>query len=121
MTFEGNLGSYSVQCEKGMGQRMNKRNTITLQVVSKGGVHELIHLTPPLKVTLPSKEGGMGCISCSDGIDHFFTSEGIYDGWGITLDTPTPDADGWVGDYIQAVQESRQASFEDKQNQYKGA
>lgn len=86
---------------------MGNEGCILIQVVGKEGKLKVISLSSPIKVTPPSKEGGSGCISCSGGVVHFFAPDGCYEGWGITLGTPTPDADGWVGDFVQAVEESK--------------
>jgi hypothetical protein len=61
-----------------------------IQVVSaKDGRHELITLTDPVTILRGEK---MDRLICGN-IEHWFTKDGTYDGWGMNLEgmNLTPD------------------------------
>jgi len=62
-----------------------------IQVVSaRDGRHELINLLDPVEIQ--HRDDGYGCF-ISAGIEHWFNSDGTYDGWSMDLEntTMTPD------------------------------
>lgn len=52
---------------------------IPLVVEDESGEKETLHLTPPISM----HEGPvLNRLTDAKGIDHYFTKEGLYDGWG---------------------------------------
>lgn len=52
---------------------------IPLVVEDESGEKETLHLTPPIQMI----EGKvLNILTDAKGIDHYFTKEGLYDGWG---------------------------------------
>lgn len=53
-----------------------------IQVIRCDGKTETITLTDPVSI---SRGEGMNCLKTSTGFEHFFTQDGIYDGWGMSF------------------------------------
>jgi hypothetical protein len=75
-----------------------------IQVVRPDGGSEVLTLTAPLRVS------GQ-CLVTSTGMEHFFTEEGLYDGWGMPFRAEVSDgADPLdeVRPFIEAIEKDRE-------------
>ena len=66
---------------------MAEPEVICVQVVRANGDHEKLTMTGPLTLLISS---GLDRIVTSTGMEHWFTKEGIYDGWGMEFAEPVP-------------------------------
>lgn len=78
---------------------------MTIQVVRHDGSHEFLTLTEPLIIVRGKHQN---CIITSTRMEHFFTQDGVYDGWAMDISragfTMLPDAD----EFIQAIESERE-------------
>jgi len=76
---------------------------MNIQVVSaRGGKHELITIVEPVKIV---RTGTMTRLICGH-VEHWFNSDGTYDGWGVDLrNTEMTPAE--ISAFIQTIEESR--------------
>ncbi len=81
-------------------ERTEKMDALKIQVVRVDGRHVTFTLTPPVSIV------GM-CLKTGTGCDHFFTEEGLYDGWGLGVVIPGADR-GEVRAFIEAVDRDRE-------------
>lgn len=77
---------------------------LKIQVVRHDGRHETLTLAGPV-VLHPSSKGGQGSIATSTGTSHFFSKDGVYDGWetavsGIAL--------GGIAAFVEATESDRE-------------
>lgn len=80
----------------------NGRMTIMkIKVQRCDGQIETLTLVPPIEVHDTR-------VNCGDGTDHFFTEDGLYDGWGRAVSVNEPAAE----QIIKNVEESRDVAGE---------
>ena len=48
------------------------------------GLRRGLLLAGPVKLS-PAEDGGQGCIKSATGIEHYFSADGAYDGWGMDV------------------------------------
>ena len=59
-----------------------------IQVIRKDGSLETLTLTEPLTIV---RGEGMNRLVTSTGMEHWFTEQGIYDGWGMRVQITIPE------------------------------
>lgn len=76
---------------------------IKIQVVRADGQAELLTLTEPLLVS-------GRCIITGTGCEHFFTENGLYDGWGMpfSADVAEDNVMEEIMPTIQAIEDGRE-------------
>lgn len=81
---------------------------VRLRVLRADGRTEVITLVPPVTVTLGN--GIFNILSDAASVDHYFTADGIYDGWGRAINATLDDA----GAAIESFETSREIEDEAK-------
>ena len=77
---------------------------LKIQVIRADGNAEVLTLTDPIVVTDK-------CITTGTSCQHFFTDEGIYDGWGMPFSAEIPEGEDpleHVRPFIEAVEKDRE-------------
>jgi len=64
--------------------------TMKIRVEGRNGEKQTITLVPP--ITNFSDSERLSSFRCGDGTDHYFTSEGFYDGWGRAVNMSMEEA-----------------------------
>jgi hypothetical protein len=72
-----------------------------LRVQWESGMIEILTLVPPVSASLGKV---LNHLTDATGLEHWFTDEGFYDGWGKTTDCSEEEAD----DLIERIEESRE-------------
>ena len=81
-----------------------------IQVVRNDGSREAITLTEPLTVIRGDR---MNRLVCQTGMEHWFTEDGIYDGWGMAVKISAPDSSSTdlpaeASEFIDAIERDRE-------------
>jgi hypothetical protein len=82
-----------------------------IQVVRADGNKEVLTLTEPVTII----RGGLNRLVCSTGMEHWFTADGVYDGWGMDVsgsglvaDPSVPLSAQEAGGFIAAIENDRE-------------
>lgn len=93
-----------------MPSEPKEMSEMKIQVVHFDKQIEVLSLISPA-IRFASSIGGQGVISSATGMDHFFTSEGIYDGYGMNVSL----SEEAVVPFMEAIENDREILDEKRQ------
>ena len=81
-----------------------------IRVIRANHTQEVITLTEPLTII---RREAMNRIATSTGMEHWFTEEGIYDGWGMNTNITVPEPPGnslpqEAAEFIEQIEKDRE-------------